>query len=137
MLTEEVSTPAPATGAPGGRGPVPAGSRANSDFHGLFAHFANQVALSWRDRRIADVMRERAYDPSFGSIAVLRWAGLDLRNNPKFTFYGHVNVLRVEVTQLLDEAYRILGVRRPAGVVHVWQPGWFCASFHPAACSRW
>ncbi len=58
-----------------GRGPVPAGSRANSDFHGLFAHFANQVALFWRDKRIADVMRERAYDPSFGSIAVVRRAG--------------------------------------------------------------
>ena len=92
-----------------GRAPVPTGSRANSDFHGLFGHFANQVALFWRDKRISDVMRDRAYDPSFGSIAVVRRAGLDLRNNLKFTSYGHVNVLRVEVMQLLDEAYRILG----------------------------
>ncbi len=68
-----------------GRSPVPTGSRANSDFHGLFSHFANQVALFWRDKRISDVMRERAYDPSFGSIAVVRRAGLDLRNNLKFT----------------------------------------------------
>ena len=28
-----------------GRAQVPTGSRANSDFHGLFGHFANQVAL--------------------------------------------------------------------------------------------
>lgn len=106
-----------------GRSPVPTGSRANTDFHGLFAHFANQTALFWRDKRISDVMRERAYDPSFGSIAVVRRAGLDLRNNLKFTSYGHVNVLRVEVMQLLDEAYRILGsedIRRIFGADTAW-----------------
>jgi hypothetical protein len=87
---------------------VPASSRANTEFHGLLSHFINQVSLFWRDKRISDVMRERAYDPSFGSIAIVRRAGLDLRNNTKFTSYGHVNVLRVEVMQLLDEAFRIL-----------------------------
>src|ERR1700686_4937810 len=87
---------------------VPPGSRANSEFHGLLSHFINQVSLFWRDKRISDVIRERAYDPSFGSIAIVRRAGLDLRNNMKFTSYGHVNVLRVEVMQLLDEAFRIL-----------------------------
>ena len=89
----------------------------------LFGHFANQVALFWRDKRISDVMRERAYDPSFGSIAVVRRAGLDLRNNLKFTSYGHVNVLRVEVMQLLDEAYRILGsddIKRIFGADTAW-----------------
>ncbi|TMD14127.1 MAG: hypothetical protein E6J00_06190 [Chloroflexi bacterium] len=91
-----------------GTSPVAAGSRANSDFHGLLSHFINQVSLFWRDKRISDVIRERAYDPSFGSIAIVRRAGLDLRNNVKFTSYGHVNVLRVEVMQLLDEAFRIL-----------------------------
>jgi hypothetical protein len=106
-----------------GRSPVPVGSRANTDFHGLFSHFANQVALFWRDKRISDVLRERAYDPSFGSIAVVRRAGLDLRNNLKFTSYGHVNVLRVEVMQLLDEAYRILGsddIKRIFGADTAW-----------------
>jgi hypothetical protein len=90
-----------------GRAPVPAGSRANTDFHPLFTHFVNQVSLYWRDKRISDVIRERAYDPSFGSIAIVRRAGLDLRNNLKFMSYGHLNVLRVEVMQLLDEAFRI------------------------------
>src|SRR5580693_8333753 len=55
---------------------VPTGSRANTDFHKLFAHFVHQVTLFWRDKRISDVIRERAYDPSFGSIAIVRRAGL-------------------------------------------------------------
>jgi hypothetical protein len=90
-----------------GTASVVRGARANTDFHPLFSNFNNQVALFWRDKRISDVIRERAYDPSFGSIAIVRRAGLDLRNNLKFMSYGHLNVLRVEVMQLLDEAFRI------------------------------
>lgn len=84
-------------------------SRPNTDFHLLFGHFVNQVTLFWRDKRISDVIRERALDPSFGSIAVVRRSGLDLRNNLKFTSFGHLNVLRVEVMQVLEECFRILG----------------------------
>ena len=91
-----------------GRAPVPPGSRPNSEFHPLFGQFVNQVTLYWRDKRISDVIRSRAYDPSFGSIAVVRRAGLDLRNNLKFMSFGDINVLRVEIMQLLDEAFRIL-----------------------------
>src|SRR5215470_531967 len=87
---------------------VPAGSRPNTDFHKLFAHFIHQVTLFWRDKRISDVIRERAYDPSFGSIAIVRRAGLDLRNNLKWLSFGHLNVLCVEVMQLLEEAFKIL-----------------------------
>jgi hypothetical protein len=81
------------------------------------------VALFWRDKRISDVLRERVYDPSFGSIAVVRRSGLDLRNNLKFMSYGHLNVLRVEVMQLLDEAFRVLGsedVRKLFGADTAW-----------------
>jgi hypothetical protein len=92
-----------------GNAPVPQGTTPNVDFHNQFGHFINQVALFWRDKRISDVMRERAYDPSFGSIAIVRRAGLDLRNNLKFTSFGHLNVMRVEVMQLLEEAFKILG----------------------------
>jgi hypothetical protein len=95
----------------------------NQDFHPLFTHFINQVALFWRDKRISDVIRERAFDPSFGSIAIVRRAGLDLRNNLKFTSYGHINVMRVEVMQLLDDAWEILGsddVKRLFGVTEAW-----------------
>ncbi|HHY49875.1 MAG TPA: hypothetical protein GYA10_09025, partial [Alphaproteobacteria bacterium] len=92
-----------------GDAPVLPNSRANTDFHTMFTHFINQVTLYWRDKRISDVIRERAYDPSFGSVAIVRRAGLDLRNNLKFMSFGHLNVMRVEVMQLLDEAFRILG----------------------------
>jgi hypothetical protein len=102
---------------------VPPGARPNTDFHRLFLHFNNQVAWYWQDKRVSDVIRERAYDPSFGSIAVVRRAGLDLRNNLKFTSFGHLNVLRVEVMQLLDEAFRILGqddIKRLFGADNAW-----------------
>jgi hypothetical protein len=88
--------------------PAPRGGRRNAEFHSQFSHFVNQVALFWRDKRISDVIRERASDPSFGSIAVVRRAGLDLRNNLKFASFGHLNVLRVELMQVLDEAFRVL-----------------------------
>jgi len=102
---------------------LPQGSSPNADFHRLFGHFVNQVALFWRDKRVSDVMRERAYDPSFGSIAIVRRAGLDLRNNLKFTSFGHLNVMRVEVMQLLEEAFKILGaddVKNLFGVDNAW-----------------
>lgn len=106
-----------------GNAAVPPGSRPNTDFHNLFSHLINQIALFWRDKRISDVMRERAYDPSFGSIAIVRRAGLDLRNNMKFTSFGNLTVLRVEVMQLLDEAFRILNaddVKRLFGADTAW-----------------
>jgi hypothetical protein len=106
-----------------GGGPVPTGSRANTDFHKLFAHFIHQVTLFWRDKRISDVIRERAYDPSFGSIAIVRRAGLDLRNNLKWLSFGHLNVLRVEVMQLLEEAFKILNaddVKHLFGADNAW-----------------
>jgi hypothetical protein len=103
--------------------PVPSGSRPNTDFHKLFAHFIHQVTLFWRDKRISDVVRERAYDPSFGSIAIVRRAGLDLRNNLKWLSFGHLNVMRVEVMQLLEEAFKILDsddVKRLFGADNAW-----------------
>jgi hypothetical protein len=106
-----------------GNVPVPQGTTPNVDFHNQFGHFINQVALFWRDKRISDVIRERALDPSFGSIAVVRRAGLDLRNNLKFTSYGHLNVLRVEVMQLLEESFKILGaedVKNLFGTDNAW-----------------
>lgn len=106
-----------------GNAAVMPNSSPNADFHPLFTHFLNQVAIFWRDKRISDVMREKAFDPSFGSIAIVRRAGLDLRNNLKFTSFGHINVMRVEVMQLLDEAFQILGsddVKRLFGVTEAW-----------------
>ncbi|WP_088889055.1 hypothetical protein [Leptolyngbya ohadii] len=103
--------------------PPVADAKPNSAFHGLFTQFINSVAEYWRDKRISDVIRERAYEPSFGSIANVRRAGLDLRNNLKWNSYGHVNVFRIETLQLLDEAFRILGaedVRKLFGADNAW-----------------
>lgn len=106
-----------------GPGEPPAGGRVNNEFHALFTHFINEVAQFWRDKRVSEVIRDRAFDPSFGSIATVRRAGLDLRNNLKWASYGHVNVLRVEVMQLLDEAFRILStedIRSQFGSENAW-----------------
>ncbi|MDZ8260754.1 hypothetical protein [Nostoc sp. ChiQUE01b] len=102
--------------------PAPS-AQPNNKFHGLFVQFVNNVAELWRDKRISDVIRERAFDPSFGSIATVRRAGLDLRYNLKWASYGHVNVMRVEALQLLDEAFRILGsedIKRLFGADNAW-----------------
>ena len=40
---------------------------------------------------------------------MVRRSGLDLRNNLKFTSFGHLNVMRVELMQVLDESFKILG----------------------------
>lgn len=52
--------------------PPPVDSRPNSQFHSLFTNFMDEVALFWRDKRVSEVMRDRANDPSFGSIATVR-----------------------------------------------------------------
>lgn len=101
----------------------PVGARPNREFHPMFVHFNEQVARFFRDKRISEVIRARANDPSFGSIAVVRRAGLDLRNNLKHASYGHINVLRVELLQLLEEAFKILGspdIRKLFGADNAW-----------------
>ncbi|WP_305786601.1 hypothetical protein [Symbioplanes lichenis] len=91
-----------------GNVPPPAGGRPNRPFQPLFTNFNQEVADFFRDKRISDVIRERAFDPSFGSIAAVRRSGLDLRNNLKYASYGHISVLRVEVMALLEEAMNLL-----------------------------
>jgi hypothetical protein len=98
-------------------------ARPNPEFHGLFSHFIAETAKFWRDKRISDVIRERATDPTFGSIAIVRRAGLDLRNNVKNSSYGYVNVMRIETSQALAEAFTILGsddVRAQFGAETPW-----------------
>ena len=106
-----------------GNGPLPAGARQNGEFHPLFSHFINQVSVFWRDKRISETIRTNANDPSYGSIAIVRRAGLDLRNNLKWSSYGNLNVMRVELMELLNEAFLILGaddVRSLFGADTVW-----------------
>ena len=106
-----------------GSAPVPPGATPNAEFHESFTSFVNEVIQFWRDKRVSEVMRDRPDEASFGSIAMVRRAGLDLRNNLKSASYGHVNVLRVEVMQLLDEAFRILesdDIKRQFGSENAW-----------------
>lgn len=105
--------------------PPPKGARPNDAFHGLLTSFATQVAQLFRDKRVAEVVRGTGAgsDPSFGSIAMARRAGLDLRANLKQASYGDVNVLTVEILQLLRAAFDILGaddVMRQFGSDNAW-----------------
>jgi hypothetical protein len=108
-----------------GYGPTPPSrdARPNPEFHGLFTHFVAEAAKFWRDKRISEVIRERATDPTFGSVAIVRRAALDLRNNVKNSSYGYVNVMRIENSQALDEAFAILSsddVRAQFGAETPW-----------------
>ena len=99
-------------------------ARPNPQFHGLFVHFIAETAKYWRDKRISEVIRERATDPTFGSIAIVRRAALDLRNNLKNSSYGYVNVLRVETSQALAEAFKVLeapDLRAQFGADNAWE----------------
>ncbi|MBI5668075.1 MAG: hypothetical protein HZC41_08705 [Chloroflexi bacterium] len=103
--------------------PPPTGAQPNRKFHGLFSNFMVQVSKFFRDKRVSEVVRSNANDPSFANIAQVRRAGLALRNNLKNASYGHVNVLRVELLQLLDEAFYILGaedIRDLFGADNAW-----------------
>jgi hypothetical protein len=105
--------------------PPPTGARPNEAFHGLLTGFATQVAQLFRDKRVAEVVRGTGagVDPSFGSVAMVRRAGLDLRANLKQASYGDVNVLTVELLQLLRAAFDILGaddVKRQFGADNAW-----------------
>jgi hypothetical protein len=102
--------------------PAP-GAQPNHSFHSLFVHFIREVVTFWRDKRVSEVIRPRADDPSYGSIAIVRRAGLDLRNNLKHASYGHVVVLRIELLQLLDEAFKVLGsddIKKLFGADNAW-----------------
>jgi hypothetical protein len=106
-----------------GQDPGP-GARANPEFHGLFSHFIGETAKFWRDKRISEVIRQNATDPTFGSIAIVRRSGLDLRNNLKNSSYGYINVLRVETSQALAETFKVLespDLRAQFGAANAWE----------------
>jgi len=106
-----------------GSGSAGPNARANPDFHPLFTHFVGETAKFWRDKRISEVIRERATDPTFGSIAIVRRAALDLHNNVKNSSYGYANVMRIETSQALADAFRILDspdIKAQFGAENAW-----------------
>ena len=102
----------------------PAGARPNTAFRRHFLTFNQSVAKFFRDKRVSDVIRPGNQGGSFGSIATVRRAGLDLRNNLKAASYGYVNVLRQEVFQLQASCVDILSasdVQQLFGTKDVWE----------------
>jgi hypothetical protein len=100
-----------------------AGARINRDFHPLFAKLVRETARYWEAKRISNLIESRGAD-AFGSLAIVRRAALDCAHNVNVSSYGHVSVLRVEVLQLLDEAFRILNapdVRNLFGASNGWE----------------
>lgn len=86
----------------------PDGSHPNAAFHKLFTNFNRQVSQFFQDKRVSEVIRPDGRTETFGSMAVVRRAGLDLRHNLKQASYGHIAVLRTEVMSLLEAAFEIL-----------------------------
>lgn len=103
--------------------PTPTGSEPNSAFHGLLSNFCEHVSRYFSDKRVSEVLRPDGTRETFGSMAVVRRSGLDLRHNLKQVSYGHIAVLRSEVLILLREAFNILGsgdVRSLFGADSAW-----------------
>lgn len=86
----------------------PDGAPPNKAFHGLFTNFNRQASQFFQDKRVSEVIRPDGRSQTFGSMAVVRRAGLDLRHNLKHVSYGHVAVLRTELMSLLEAAFDIL-----------------------------
>ena len=101
----------------------PSGAPANEVFHPLMANFTRHVSNFFQDKRVSEVVRPDNTRESFGSMAVVRRAGLDLRQNLKQVSYGHIAVLRSEVMVLLRDAFEILNaedVKRLYGADTPW-----------------
>ena len=86
----------------------PQGAEPNEPFHPMMGNFCRHVSNFFQDKRVSEVVRPNNTRESFGSMAVVRRAGLDLRHNLKQVSYGHVAVLRAEVMVLLRDAFEIL-----------------------------
>jgi hypothetical protein len=86
----------------------PQGAEPNDPFHALMSNFCRHVSNFFQDKRVSEVVRPNNTRESFGSMSIVRRAGLDLRHNLKQVSYGHVAVLRSEVLGLLRDAFEIL-----------------------------
>jgi hypothetical protein len=77
-------------------------------FYPLFTQFTQQVSQFFQDKRVSEVIRPDGRTGTYGSQAVVRRSGLDLRHNLKQVFYGHIAILKTEVMGLLNAAFEIL-----------------------------
>ena len=86
----------------------PDGAEPNAMFHPLFTQFTQQVSQFFQDKRVSEVIRPDGRTGTYGSQAVVRRSGLDLRHNLKQVSYGHIAILKTEVMELLNAAFEIL-----------------------------
>lgn len=77
-------------------------------FYPLFKQFTQQVSQFFQDKRVSEVIRPDGRTGTYGSQAVVRRSGLDLRHNLKQVSYGHIAILKTEVMGLLNAAFDIL-----------------------------
>ncbi len=87
----------------------PHGAEPNFAFHTFLSNFCQHVSRFFEDKRVSEVLRPSGTQETFGSMAVVRRSGLDLRANLKQVSYGHVAVSRIEMSGLLAEAFDVLG----------------------------
>jgi hypothetical protein len=102
----------------------PDGAQPNEAFHPLMTNFCRHVSAFFQDKRVSEVVRPDSTRETFGSMAVVRRAGLDLRYNLKQVSYGHIAVLRSEVMVLLRDAFDILNsddIKRIFGAATGWE----------------
>ena len=77
-------------------------------FYPLVTQFTQQVSQFFQDKRVSEVIRPDGRTGTYGSQAVVRRSGLDLRHNLKQVSYGHIAILKTEVMGLLNAAFEIL-----------------------------
>lgn len=102
----------------------PEGAMPNAPFHPLMTNFCRHVSAFFQDKRVSEVVRPDSSRETFGSMSVVRRAGLDLRHNLKQVSYGHIAVLRSEVMVLLRDAFDILNsddIKRIFGADTGWE----------------
>ena len=102
----------------------PDGARPNESFHPLMTNFNRHVSAFFQDKRVSEVVKPNNTRENFGSMFVVRRAGLDLRHNLKQVSYGHISVLRSEVMVLLRDAFDILNsddIKRIFGAATGWE----------------
>ena len=102
----------------------PDGAMPNDVFHALLTNFCRHVSAFFQDKRVSEVVRPDNTRETFGSMSVVRRAGLDLRHNLKQVSYGHIAVLRSEVMVLLRDAFDILNsddIKRIFGAATGWE----------------
>ncbi|MHC4543059.1 MAG: hypothetical protein ACYTDW_01930 [Planctomycetota bacterium] len=88
----------------------PAKTAINRDFHKLLVNFVTAVTRFYRDQRISEVIRKGAtgLQASFGSLEMVKKAGIDLRNTINRYSAGITMLFTMELSSYLNECLEVL-----------------------------